>query len=81
MSMMKMTNKNLVYEYVLNSENGTTAVQISEALNMEIHTVNGLLSKLRMDGKLIKTHGARRADASIWMPNGKFYLVGHRRGY
>ena len=79
--MMRMSNKNLVYEYVLNSENGATAVQISEALNMELRAVNGLLSKLRMDGKLIKARGTRKADANIWLPNGKYYPIGHHRRY
>lgn len=78
---MRATEKNKVYEYVLNSENGATASQIAQALDMELRAVNGLLAKLRRDGKLLKTRGALRADANIWIPNGRYYPIGHNRRY
>ena len=77
--MTRVTKKTMVYDYVMNCDGGVTAIEIANALNIDIHTVNGVLTKLRLDGKLVKKHGAMRRDANIWAPNGKFYLIGRNR--
>jgi len=69
---MRMNKKNLVYQYIENSESGVTAIQISQALNLNIRVVNGLLIKLRVDGKLVKTRGPNAKN--VWRLNGCYYL-------
>lgn len=73
--------KNKMYDYILNNDDGVTAMQLAEVFDTDLHTVSGILIRLRGDGKVKKMHSPVRGGATLWYPNNRFYYVGKSRKY
>lgn len=77
---MKRAYKSDVYKFILDKEE-VKAMDIAVHFDCELSLVNGILSKLRRDGKIIKIHGKSSKDVTTWRPNPQYYIIGKSRAY
>ncbi len=75
---MRRAFKSDVYQYILDNDD-VSASDIARHFDCDLHKVNGILVRLRRDGKIIKVRPDKSNDAMLWRSNPQYYIIGKTR--